>query len=122
METELIKDVLIILISSILVVYLPYWIKSFLENRPSKTLKVKLLRKVRKRFQIIYNKEGHYLWDIQFTDQFFLIDNYNSFNSNLYPTKNDCLERILKILRDEHSDKGKRNRIRNRNKKIWYGN
>lgn len=85
-------------------------------------MKTELLKRVRKRFQIIYNKDGHYLWDRYFPWQFYLIDRDNSWNSNIFESKGDCLNRILKIIRDEHSDKGKRKRIFENNKKIWYGN
>ena len=113
---------LIFSVITFLTIFGPDFFKHYMENKPTKYLKTKLLKESRKRFQIIYNKEGHYIWDTQFLDNYLFIDNYNSFNSDIFESKEDCLKHILKILRNEHPDMGKRKRIRNRNKKIWYGN
>lgn len=80
-------------------------------------MKVKLLKKIRKRFEIYYNGNGIIYCGNNLGHRFAVVDNYNEwflFTSN---DKRKCIDAILKVARKEY---GKREKKLITNKRVVY--
>ena len=86
-------------------------------------MKVKLLKKVRKRFEILYYPEGVQNGSDKFITKFSLKDK-NHTHDSLCHTKEQALNIILERLQykyKEYSRKYKQQQLKNKPVKIWYG-
>lgn len=110
-------------------------------------MKVKLLKKVRKRFDIIHHPKGIFLDNVHFNHNLFeLIDNDKTYwqhvtyvqlgykligegknfcnSEKTFNTEAQCInylkKRIIERLRSEGHRSSKDNKITNSSKKVWY--
>ena len=86
-------------------------------------MKVKLLKKVRKRFEILYYPEGVPNGSDKFITKFSLKDKTHTHDS-LCHTKEQALNIILERLQykyKEYSRKYKQQQLKNKPVKVWYG-
>lgn len=87
-------------------------------------MKTKLLRKVRKEWEIIYNPEGIVKTD-DFGNPYNILEKYKVYHIyrlhkfNYCGSKNECLDYILQEVRREHHRKIPRVKGK-KNTKIWY--
>lgn len=108
-------------------------------------MKIKLLKKVRKRFEIIHFPKGFYFSNEHYNyNMFRLVDNESMllsrgdaqlisqlttaslYGCKTFYTEKECIDhlmaRIILILKDEGYDTAKRARIHQTSKKVWYNN
>lgn len=79
-------------------------------------MKVKLLKKIRNRFSIYENINGHRFDRQNFTQKYMLIDNENKKYAHFSNKKNVLLDHIIETIKDEYP----KNKIFRSSKKIWY--
>lgn len=68
-------------------------------------MKTKLLRKVRKRFEILYHPVGiykYFITRIPETYHYEVIDKNKSIHNKFFKSKNDCLDWIMLIVRNNY--------------------
>ncbi|MBE8714347.1 hypothetical protein [Sphingobacterium hungaricum] len=74
-------------------------------------MKVKLLKKVRKEYHIHYFPKGTPVYDFGVYDiDFYHLAGKNWSSSDFDTTKNECIDRLLDILRAEYPNLGYHNR------------
>lgn len=76
-------------------------------------MKVKLLRKIRKRFSIYYNPDGIIYSGFRFDSKYFVQDGKSQYMNNIFHTKQQCIDWIMNRVRIEYGKKKS-------NIKIWY--
>lgn len=77
-------------------------------------MKVKLLRKIRKRFSIYYNPDGIMYSGVHFNNKYFVQDKNNPYMNGIYHTKQECIDWIMRKVRRKYG------KNKNGNIKIWY--
>lgn len=92
-------------------------------------MKTRLLRKIRKQYDIIYYPLGVPLWDFKkdveyfYSKKYSLIDKNNAYFTCFRFTKEDCLDVILTEVRKKYSHLGSKNKKKketNKGIKVWY--
>lgn len=80
-------------------------------------MKVKLLKKVRKRFIIMFNDTGVFCWSEKTKFKYLVYDDNNQYSYHLTDSFNDAKEWILKKVRKEYSKKSTNKDL---NVKVWH--
>lgn len=78
-------------------------------------MKVKLLKKIRKRFSILYNPEGIVYCGEQLNAKYMIVDSKNEYWVSIAITKEEAIENLMRRIRDIYKSD-----IVNTNIKIWY--
>lgn len=92
-------------------------------------MKTKLLKKVRKRFEILYYPKGIEVYEIGNSKVFYLdekfqvVDKKDTFYTRYYNTKNEALDEIIekcRCLYSKYSTRHKKQQLKNKPVKVWY--
>lgn len=88
-------------------------------------MKVKLLKKIRKRFSIDFypNKDTEFKYELVDNKRYRDVDNLTYYMLDIddfYKTKQQTLNSILKIVRFQYYKYSVKHKKENINKKVWY--
>lgn len=86
-------------------------------------MKTKLLKKIRKRFSIIYNPEGHWCFGEYFPNNLYRFHDSNKIYPDYVSNNLDELKTlILRYVRKEYSHLGQAKKINlaKKDKKVWW--
>lgn len=82
-------------------------------------MKTRLLKRIRRRFEISYNENGIFYGDKHYESKFALSDKSSQYAVYLFDSIQDCKDKILKTIRNEYYLYSKHT-YKTINKKIWY--